>query len=240
MGQGAIPDRSRITASIDTQMSNSGERATLPDQPGTTRQQPLRLYFIRHGTSTWNDERRIQGQLDPPLSEGGREQVRKLGERFRDTQVDAFYSSDLARARDTAAAIARQIGREPELVPELREIALGEWEGLKREEIMARYPEEWARWAAQQSWDIMPGGEGTQAFEARVGAAIERIIQRHPSGRVLIVTHGGVIQVALLRVVGRSSNGLFPFTIENTSVTVLEGAPDRLVVGRVNDTCHLS
>ena len=82
--------------------------------------------------------------------------------------------------------------------------------------------------------------EGTEAFEGRVGAAIAALVERHRSGRVLVVTHGGVIQVALLRVVGRSSNGLFPFTIENTSVTVLQGLPDRLVVGRVNDTCHLA
>jgi phosphoserine phosphatase len=220
-------------------MSNPGERVTPPDPPESTRSQPLRLVFIRHGSSTWNDERRIQGQLDPPLSEKGREQARKLGVRFRDTQVDAFYSSDLARARQTADEIAAQIGRAPDYLPELREVALGEWEGLQRDEIIARYPEPWSRWVEHPSWDIVPGGEGTAAFEGRVGAAIEGLVARHRSGRVLVVTHGGVIQVALLRVVGRSSNGLFPFTIDNTSVTVLQGSPDRLVVGRVNDTCHL-
>jgi broad specificity phosphatase PhoE len=221
-------------------MSNSGERATPPDPPEAGLRHPLRLLFIRHGSSTWNDERRIQGQLDPPLSEKGREQARRLAERLHDTPIDGFYSSDLARARDTAEFIAAQVGRQPELLPELREVALGEWEGLNREEIIARYPAEWERWADHPSWDIVPGGEGSEAFEGRVGAAIEGLIARHSTGRVLVVTHGGVIQVALLRVVGRSSNGLFPFTIENTSITVLQGTPDRLVVGRVNDTCHLS
>jgi broad specificity phosphatase PhoE len=220
-------------------MSNPGERVTPPDPPESTRSQPLRLLFIRHGSSTWNDERRIQGQLDPPLSEKGRDQARKLGARFRDTEVDAFYSSDLTRARETAEAIGTEIGRRPEYLPELREVALGEWEGLQREEIIARYPEEWSRWVAHPSWDIVPGGEGTEAFEGRVATAIAGLIARHRTGRVLVVTHGGVIQVALLGVVGRSSNGLFPFTIDNTSVTVLQGSPDRLVVGRVNDTCHL-
>ena len=119
-------------------------------------------------------------------------------------------------------------------------MGLGEWEGKTREEIIASYPEEWRRWTEQPSWDVVPSGEGTDVFEARVAAAIDRILERHRSGRVVIVTHGGVIQVALLRVVGRSSNGLFPFTIENASLTVLQGPPDRLVVGRVNDTCHLS
>ena len=221
-------------------MSNPGERVTPPDPAETTLSQPLSLVFIRHGTSTWNDERRIQGQLDPPLSEKGRDQARKLGARFRDTQVDGFYCSDLGRARETAEAIAEVIGKSPEFRPELREVALGEWEGLQRDEIMARYPEQWSLWTEHPSWDIVPGGEGTDAFESRVGAAIEGLIERHRSGRVLVVTHGGVIQVALLRVVGRSSNGLFPFTINNTSLTVLQGTADRLVVGRVNDTCHLT
>jgi len=220
-------------------MSNSGDRATPPDPPATAGSERLRLIFIRHGTSTWNDERRIQGQLDPPLSERGREQVSRLSERFRGTQVDAFYSSDLQRARATAEGIGAVLGRAPELLPELREVGLGEWEGKTREEIIADYPEEWRQWTEEPSWDVVPGGEGTDPFEARVGAAIDRILQGNANGRVLIVTHGCVIQVALLRVVGRSSNGLFPFTIENASLTVLQGPPDRLVVGRVNDTCHL-
>lgn len=220
-------------------MSNSGARATPPDPPETTRPQPLRLVFIRHGSSTWNDERRIQGQLDPPLSDKGREQAKRLAERLQGSSVEALYSSDLRRARETAEAVGECVGRPPELWPELREVALGEWEGLKREEIVARYPEEWSRWASRPSWDIVPGGEGTEVFEGRVGAAIDRLAERHPTGRVLVVTHGGVIQVALLRVVGRSSNGLFPFTIDNTSLTVLQGSRERLVVGRVNDTCHL-
>lgn len=220
-------------------MSNSGDGATPPDPPGSGRPRPLRLVLVRHASSTWNDERRIQGQLDPPLSAKGREQAERVAARFRGVAVEGFYSSDLRRAVETAAAIGRELGREPELVPELREVALGDWEGLNRDEIKARYPDEWERWRDHPSWDIVPGSEGTDAFEGRVGAVLDRLLARHGTGRVIVVTHGGVIQVALLRVVGRSSNGLFPFTIANTSLTVLEGSPERLVVGRVNDTCHL-
>jgi probable phosphoglycerate mutase len=220
-------------------MSNSGERATPPDPPESARRNPLRLILVRHASSTWNDERRIQGQLDPPLSEKGRDQAGRLAVRFRGMAVEGFYSSNLRRAAQTAAAIAVELGREPELVPELREVALGEWEGLNREEIIARYPEAWEQWRRGPSWDVVPGGEGAASFESRVGAVLDRLTANHRAGRVIVVTHGGVIQVALLRALGRSSNGLFPFTIANTSLTVLEGSPERLVVGRVNDTCHL-
>jgi broad specificity phosphatase PhoE len=220
-------------------MSNSGEGATPPDPPESGRPRPLRLVLVRHASSTWNDQRRIQGQLDPPLSEKGWEQAGKVAARLRGTLLEGFYCSDLQRARETAASIAKEVDREPVLMPELREVALGDWEGLNREEIIARDPAAWESWRSAPSWDVVPGGEGTDAFEGRVGAVLDQLLARHTSGRVLVVTHGGVIQVALLRVVGRSSNGLFPFTIKNTSLTVLEGSPDRLVIERVNDTCHL-
>ena len=221
-------------------MSDSGARATPPDPPATTQPHRVRLIFIRHGSSTWNEERRIQGQMDPPLSTRGQEQVALLAERLKDKRPAGFYTSDLTRAASTAAAIGSRIGKQPEPLPALREVALGEWEGLDRDQIQSRYPREWERWSAEPSWDIVPGAEGTAAFEERVGGALDLLLERHRSGEVLIVTHGGVIQVALLRVLGRSSLGLFQFTIENTSLTVLEGRPGRWVVARVNDTCHLN
>ena len=221
-------------------MSDSGARATPPDPPETTQPHRVRLIFIRHGSSTWNEEQRIQGQLDPPLSASGEVQAARLGERLRNLEPAGFYSSDLSRAASTAAAIATRNGCQPTFLPGLREIALGEWEGLSRNEIKAAYPAQWERWRARPSWDIVPGAEGTAPFEERVGAVLDTITERHRTGQVLIVTHGGVIQVALLRILGRGSDGLFQFTIENTSLTVLEGRPGRWVVARVNDTCHLN
>lgn len=85
----------------------------------------------------------------------------------------------------------------------------------------------------------MPGGEGGEAFAARVKAAIDAIFQRHANGDVLVVTHGGVIQIALLRTIGRPSQGLFPFKIQNTSVSVLERRNGRVVIAGVNDVAHL-
>jgi len=220
-------------------MSDSGARATPPDPPETTQAQRLRLVFVRHGSSTWNEERRIQGQLDPPLSPSGEAQAARVARRFEGRRFAGFYSSDLVRAASTAAAIATVVGGRPVLMPGLREVALGDWEGLDREQIMVRDPERWAEWTTNPSWDLVPGSEGSEVFEARVGAALDEISARHRTGEILVVTHGGVIQVALLRVLGRGSQGLFPFKIENTSVTVLEGRPGHWVVAGVNDTCHL-
>lgn len=220
-------------------MDEPAIRATPPEPPGSGRSLPTRLYLVRHGQSTWNDEGRIQGQLDPPLSELGRRQAELVGERFRSREFAGFYSSDLARARETAEAIGRAGGRRPTLRADLREIALGDWEGLTRDQIVAAHPEEWARWSQEPSWDIPPGGEGAAPFQRRVLAALDAVARAHPEGDVLVVTHGGVIQVALAAAVGSGTTGLFPFLIDNTSVTVLLRGHRRTAVAGVNDTSHL-
>ncbi len=195
--------------------------------------------LVRHGQSTWNREHRIQGQLDPPLSEEGREQAVRAGRRLARRRFEGFYASDLKRAFETAELIGEATGLSPSKSARLREVFLGEWEGLTSEELAQRFPDAWARWTEEPSWDVVPGGEGATAFEARVSAELDSILARHQHGNVLVVTHGGVIQVALHRVVGRPSHGLFPFRIENASISVIEKRNGRFVVSGVNDTSHL-
>jgi probable phosphoglycerate mutase len=195
--------------------------------------------LVRHGQSTWNQEHRIQGQLDPPLSDEGRLQSERVGRRLAGRRFVGFYSSDIKRAMETSQAIAAAVGFNPTPSRSLREIYLGEWEGLTTEQIAKRFPDAWASWVEEPNWDAVPGGEGAAFFETRVAAALDDIYERHESGEVLVVTHGGVIQIALHRVVGRPSQGLFPFKIQNASITVLEKRNGRLIIAGVNDTSHL-
>ncbi len=185
---------------------------------------PARLVLIRHGQSTWNSEHRIQGQLDPPLSAEGRRQAELLADRLAGRRFAGFYTSDLERASPVRG---------------LREIFLGDWEGLRTEEIAERFPEAWARWVKEPDWDVVPGGEGAADFDGRVGAALDDIFSRRDRGDVLVVTHGGVIQIALHRVVGRPSRGLFPFKIQNASISLVEKRNGRTVIAGVNDIAHL-
>jgi probable phosphoglycerate mutase len=178
--------------------------------------------------------------MDPPLSPRGLAQARELALRLAGHRLAGFYCSDLLRARQTAEPIARALGLAPVLEPALREIGLGAWEGKSREELLREYPEQWAAWVREPSWDLIPGGEGAQAFERRVGRILGEILDRHPAGDVLCVTHGGVIQVALLSVVGRRSHGQFPFRIDNASLSVIQWAGDQAAITAVNDTCHLA
>jgi broad specificity phosphatase PhoE len=195
--------------------------------------------LIRHGQSTWNREHRIQGQLDPPLSELGRRQATLLGARLGERRFAGLYASDLKRAFETAEVVGAAVHLEPEPRSSLREVFLGEWEGLTTEEIAARYPEAWASWVEDPDWDVVPGGEGEAAFDRRVAAALDDILRLHPQGDVLVVTHGGVIQVALHHIVGTPSRGLFPFKIQNASITLIERRDGRAIIGGVNDIAHL-
>jgi len=218
----------------DLPSSESGEGALVTAKPMRSR-----LMLVRHGQSTWNREHRIQGQLDPPLSDEGRRQAELLGNRLAGRRFAAFYSSDLKRAFETAEVIGDVIGLQATPTPGLREIFLGEWEGLRTDELARRFPEAWARWNQEPDWDLVPGGEGSAVFEARVAVAIDAILDRHPREDVLVVTHGGVIQVALHRVIGRSSYGLFAFKIQNASISLIERPDGRAIIGGSNDISHL-
>jgi broad specificity phosphatase PhoE len=195
--------------------------------------------LIRHGQSTWNREHRIQGQLDPPLSDEGRLQAELVGRRLSGRSFAGFYSSDLKRAFETAELIGTALGARPQPEASLREIFLGDWEGLRTEEIAERFPEAWARWVEEPDWDVVPSGEGAGLFDARVAGALDDIFRRHAHGDVLVVTHGGVIQVALHRIVGRPPQGLFPFKIQNASISLIEKRESRVIIGGVNDIAHL-
>src|SRR5215472_14203720 len=116
---------------------------------------PSRLLLVRHGESTWNAAGRIQGQLDPPLSDRGLAQAQEVAERFAGHRLEALYSSDLRRTWQTAELIGTAVGVDP--VPDvgLREIALGAWEGKTREGLMVEYPELWEQWAREPDWDLV-------------------------------------------------------------------------------------
>jgi broad specificity phosphatase PhoE len=150
------------------------------------------ILIARHGESDWNRERRWQGQADRPLNERGREQARALAERLAHVELDAVYSSDLRRARDTAAVVAARQGLDVQVMPELREVDVGSWSGLTRAEAEERFPEGFRRWRSG-----FPGWEDGETYEAmtdRVVAAVERIGHDHEGGRVLVVSHGGPIR----------------------------------------------
>jgi len=147
------------------------------------------LLLARHGESDWNRARRWQGFADRPLTARGRAQAAALAERLEKFPLDAVYSSDLVRAGSTAQAVAEAQGLDVVQLPALREVDVGEWQGLTRDEAENRFPDGFRRWqAGGTGWEK---GETYGEMSARVLKAVTGITGDHEGGRVLIVSHGG-------------------------------------------------
>lgn len=158
------------------------------------------VYLARHGESDWNAERRWQGHADRPLTERGREQAEALAERLAGVELEAVYASDLRRAWETAGPVARSHGLDVVRVPELREVDVGSWCGLTRDECEARFPEGFARWReGDQGWD---DGETYDEMAERVVSALHRLAEKHPGGAILVVSHGGPIRAVHAHALG--------------------------------------
>ena len=152
------------------------------------------LLLVRHGETDWNRERRFQGHADQPLNDTGREQANVLAEELAGEEIELVYTSDLQRARETAQIVGARLGADVVPLSALREIDVGEWEGLTWPEIEQRYPEGARLWHKQgYGWE---SGETYDQLGERVVAALRRIAAEHPEQRVLVVGHGGTIRAA--------------------------------------------
>lgn len=153
--------------------------------------------LIRHAESTWNAEGRWQGQADPPLSPTGRAQAARLARALAGAQLDLLLSSDLARALETARRVGLPHGLVPTPDARLREIDLGRWSGLRREEIRACDPDGLSRFDAGDPDARPEGGETRRELRLRVRGAMAEIAARCAGRRVGVVTHLGVIRALL-------------------------------------------
>lgn len=154
-----------------------------------------RLIVVRHGETAWNVDTRIQGHLDIPLNATGLWQARQLGDALAGEAISAIYTSDLLRARKTAQAVADATGAALVDEPGLRERAFGSFQGRTFAEVEAEHPEQARRWR-QRDPDYAPqGGESLRVLRERVIDTTHRLAARHPGGLVLLVTHGGVLDV---------------------------------------------
>lgn len=200
-----------------------------------------RVYLIRHGETDWNLIGRWQGHADVPLNAVGQRQARLLGQRFAQERVcfDAIYSSDLARAYQTARELGAAVRVAVQLIPNLREIDLGSWSGLTTDELRERYPAEFARLSAGEDI-VRGGGESIGAMRRRVVEAVEALVAQHHGATLGIVTHGGCIRALLAHAANLDSGELRSFPhIGNTSISVVHVGLDTWETLRINDMAHL-
>lgn len=208
----------------------------MPDTPD--KQFTVTLWLVRHGQTDWNLEGRYQGQTDLPLNATGLAEAERAAALLAGQPIDAIYTSDLRRAEQTAAAIARACGIPYRVEARLREIDLGEWEGELFADIKARHPELIEARRRDPLDFRAPGAESLREVAERVCEATDAIAARHPGETVVIVSHGVALAPLITRAAGEDLAQAYRFIPDNA-------APQQVVVqlnpeGRKNSPGEVS
>ena len=199
-------------------------------------------YLVRHGETSWNREGRIQGQADVALSEPGRRQMRMVAARLAGHDFSVVYSSDLARARDSALAIIGGRGMPVETDSDLREFSYGEWEGLTIGEVESRGGSDLSeRINSGDAIFAAPGGEDTAAVVKRVRRFYARAVKRYnPDEELLIVAHGGPLRALAVCLLDFTDDYFWRFGLDCASLSIISNQPGGRVLELWNDTNHLA
>jgi probable phosphoglycerate mutase len=165
------------------------------------------VFLVRHGATQLTAEGRFSGEVGVDLSDEGRYQAARLGERLREEGVTAAYASPLSRAAETARIISAACGIEAQLRDGLREISHGHWEGLTRAEAEARFADEYAAWEEDPFTFAPEGGESGVAVLARALPTLREIVTANVGSRVLVVSHKATIRLLLSSLLGFDARG---------------------------------
>jgi len=199
-----------------------------------------RVALIRHGETEWNRAGRIQGyHADSPLTDAGRGQVRALAARLARDGLDALYSSDLGRTRDTAEPIAAATGLTVAYDEALRERNYGLFEGHGFADLGPAFPAEFERFRTRDPDYAPPGGESAAQFRDRIVAALEAIASRSFGRRVAVITHGGVLGVLYRHAMEIPLSEKRGYVLANASLNHFRFVEGRWLLDAWGDTAHL-
>lgn len=165
------------------------------------------LILIRHGETDWNRELRFQGHVDIGLNQVGHEQARRIGLRLARESAHRLYASDLMRAQETAAPVGAGLGLATVTDAALREQNFGAVDGMRVDDIKTQFPQEWEGWLRFEEDFCMPGGETTRQFHARIMGAVHRLAAAHRGETLVVVTHGGVLDMVYRTALSLGLNG---------------------------------
>ncbi len=203
------------------------------------KEKSTRICFVRHGETDWNIELRMQGHIDLALNAKGEAQAQAAGRHFSGMKAVALYSSDLLRARQTAQPISEALHLPMVLCPELRERHFGRCEGLTFEEIADKFPED-ARAIMRRDPDYVSlGGESRQQHQQRILDCIGDLVSNHAGQTIVVVTHGGVLDVIFRRVHDLPPEAPRDYPIPNAGINwvVIDGK--QWGIERWGETAHL-
>lgn len=201
--------------------------------------QLTRLVVIRHGRTEWNRVERFRGRADIELDEIGVRQAEAAAERLSTWPIKAVYTSPLKRAFTTASVLAKRLGLEPAVLPEIIDIDYGDWQGLTPEDVSTRNHRLFSAWLTSPNLVKFPNGESLEEVRERAALAIDRIIAKHTDGTVAVVSHKVVCQIIILHLLGIDNSCFWQIAQDVCAINLFEirdGVPSALLL---NDTCHL-
>lgn len=181
------------------------------------------IHLIRHGETEDADSRRYKGHIDVPLSDIGKEQIKRLS-KYMSTAVsgcEAVYCSDLSRALKSAEIIAEPFRLEPVIMEFLRERNFGVWEGMTFDEIKGKYNDAFNAWAENPLEFGPVGGESTIEVRDRIMPAFNVIADKHRGQKIAIVSHGGVIRIILCELLGIPLENIFRIEQDFAALNVI-------------------
>ena len=209
----------------------------------------MRIILARHGETDWNKQRRMQGISDTELNETGRRQVEALAQSLKGRNVEAIYTSPLKRALDTAHAIGRHHQIDVVTLDDLKELDVGEIDGLSFEEMRSQYSDFLNEWIKDCTAVRLPGGCTMHEIQDRAWGAIQDILNRHPSGAagveeyeeklVVVVAHFFPIHAIICKALGLHLSQFRRLKVDLASTSTLDFNQFETVLISLNDTCHL-
>lgn len=200
----------------------------------------IRLILVRHGETIWNTQARYQGQADVPLSTRGWLQAECLAERLTNENIAVIYSSDLTRAADTAQMIAWRLGVSVVLEPRLRELNVGEWQGLSYADVQQRYFKPTDPLPCYPIDQPPRGGESFRQLQTRLLEVVEEIVAKHINQTVLLVLHGGCLRALFCAWLNLELAVYGKLRFDNASVSEVIISREGITVTRLNDCTHLA
>jgi broad specificity phosphatase PhoE len=199
----------------------------------------LRLFVVRHGETAWSRERRFAGARDIPLDPEGLRQCEAVARALAPQVVAAVYASPLERARASAEVIAKPHRLPVETDPAFSEMAFGEWEGLTREEVAARFPAAYEEWRHAPHLLRIAGGETLAEVAERARGAVQELAAAHTGEMIVLVTHAIVTRLIVLDALGLGPERLWTVDATPAGITEIEYEPGWATVHRMNTLAHL-
>ena len=202
-----------------------------------------RIYIVRHGETTSNEQGKFAGHTDFPLNAVGLEQAEQTAAALADTPIDAVYSSDLSRAMDTAKAHAARHGLA--VIPDraLREVYCGAWENRKFDDLRERYADAFVHGFLENYLTfVFPGGEAAPEAGERFYAEVRRLAAENDGKTLIVVSHGGVIRSFWAKICGADldkESAKYPFP-SNASYSITDFDGEKFIPVEYSHDAHLT